>query len=59
MRINPITSLLQVQLERALSSNAMLEGRNQLLEQFVGLQVNLCSAHTSLWTCQHLSECGG
>lgn len=30
---------LSVQLEKALSANAMLEGRNQLLEQFVGLQV--------------------
>lgn len=30
---------MSVQLERALSANAMLEGRNQLLEQFVGLQV--------------------
>lgn len=43
---------LSVQLERALSSNAMLEGRNQLLEQFVGLQVRLqpvCRVTVSLW----------
>jgi len=31
-----------VQLERALSKNATLEGRNQLLETFLGLQSKVC-----------------
>lgn len=33
-----LTADLSVQLEKALAANAMLEVRNQLLEQFVGLQ---------------------
>ena len=36
-----------VQLERALSKNATLEGRNQLLETFLGLQSKVSAPYPS------------
>ena len=48
---------VSVQLERALSKNATLEGRNQLLETFLGLQskVSGCRACSCRRSC---SLCG-
>lgn len=49
-----MTEDLTAQLEVALSRSVTLEGRNQLLEQFVGLQTKLLGSetavrHSSVW----------